>query len=121
MLDEGKPRPHWKPLIPRLPVLGAVIAAVCWIWYCVGEHPPVSLAIVGSLLVALCGIMATDLQSRLIARTGPAFPGHRIRTLSRQDLRNQRADRHANLRVAAYTVPVSALLGAAAVWLLHAY
>jgi hypothetical protein len=62
-----------------------------------------------------------SLQERIRERVGLGYPGHRIRNMSRQEVRARRADRHADLRVAAITLPAGALLAAAALWIFGVY
>lgn len=118
LLAEGKPRPRWQPLIPRLPLLAAGLAAVCWVWFLISQQPPLSFAIAGSLVVMLSAVSAWDAFERLRGRIFRVpFPGHRIRSMSRQEIRTRRADRHANLRLAALTLPAGAVIGAVVGWL----
>lgn len=121
LLAEGTPRPLWKPLVRHLPVLLVLVTLASWVWYLIGERPPLSLAVAGTMLLLLAAPSSWPVTDRLRSALGNDFPGHRIRSMSRQEVRSRRADRHANLKLAAMTVPAGALLGAVAVWLIGAY
>ncbi|TCN39804.1 hypothetical protein EV644_103110 [Kribbella orskensis] len=121
LLAEGTPRPRWKPLTTRLPILAAGGALVSWAWFLVDQRPPISIGISGTLIAVLSTVTGWDLQERLQRRVGYGFPGHRIRAMSRQEIRNRRADRHADLKVAAITLPIGAVLAAAAIWVFGVY
>ena len=47
------------------------------------------------------------------------WPGHRIRATTRSEVRNRRADRLANLKLSAITLPAGAVIGAIATLLIR--
>ncbi len=117
LLADGKPRARWKPLAMRLPQVAALLLLACWIWVMAAERPPISVALVGTLIVVLACVMSWDYYARngkLLAEQW--YPGHRIRPMSRQEVRTRRADRNANAKILAMSVPSGALLGGLASW-----
>lgn len=65
----------------------------------------------GSLVVLAFGALVQHFIHRR-HQTPTLVPGHRIRQISGATLYQQRADRWANLKLAAITVPAGAIIGA---------
>jgi hypothetical protein len=112
MLSEGRARPRLRRLVRRLPAIAAAILVLCWVWYLFSQRPPIAFAAAGSLMATAATLMFWQQQERLGRWVGGGHPGHRIRLMSRHEIRNRRADRHANLKLAAITIPAGALIGA---------
>jgi hypothetical protein len=101
---------------------GALIAAIIgtWLWVLLATHEPASLAIFSGLLAAVVAVTGIDSYNRLIRPrlSGPNL-GVRIDTKSRAELRTERANRHANVRVAAWSGVVAVVLGWALGFISH--
>ncbi|MEU0093895.1 hypothetical protein [Kribbella sp. NPDC006257] len=111
---EGRPRIMWKPLLARGPFLLIALMVVTWIWYLIDKTPPLSLGVAGSLITLCAGAASVNLvleHARKVAGYA-GYPGHRIRTVDREELRKRRADRWANLRVALISGGAVAILSA---------
>jgi hypothetical protein len=109
---QGEPRIDWSQAttIPSRVITLATVG--CWIWFLFSQSR-LSLAVAGSLLI-WSAVLATWPLPWLFSRLMPATYGHQIRSMSRQETRRRRADRHADLRVALITIPAGAALGAIA-------
>lgn len=118
LLADGVPRVRWRHLLPALPVVVAAVLILSWLWYLGAEQPAWSLAIAGSLLVILACVSAWDLRPKIRGAIGRGLPGHRIREMSRLELRAHRANTRANLRVSVIAGVLGAIAGAVAMYLL---
>lgn len=122
LYSEGRPRWRLAGLVTQLPTLAALLLQVAWWWSVFTTPMSASWIILGTLLAAAASAyFGLDLSQRLRARYASSYPGHRIRTMSRAEIRSKRADRHADLKVAIYTLPAGALLSAGAIWLFQVY
>ncbi|GAB2599823.1 hypothetical protein [Kribbella endophytica] len=111
---EGRPRIMWKPLFARAPVVLIALMVGCWIWYLIGTKPPLSLGLAGSPITVFAAAAGWNIvRARVTSTAGYAgYPGHRIRTVDRKELRSQRADRRENLRVGLMSGGTVAVLSA---------
>jgi hypothetical protein len=112
LANEGRSRLRWRHSTHFLPWLGWLALAGSGVWTLMSERPPMSGAVFGALVVLALLVPARQLSRALSDRYVHSYPGNRIRTMSRAAIRQQRADRHANLKLAAVTLPVGAALGA---------
>ncbi len=112
LLQSGRPRVQWRRILPALPGLLYPALIGAWVWYLVAASPAVSFMVVGSLLVALGCSSIFELSLKMRRKYPYPWPGHRIRATTRSEVRNRRADRHANLRLSAITIPAGAVVGA---------
>lgn len=114
---EGRPRLYWQRWIDGLPWLLVALLIASWMWLIIDERPSPSFAVLSTLLTLLAAIPAHRLGQSLRGHAGLRFPGHVIRTISRAELRAQRANRRADLKLALMTIPAAAFLGAFGQWL----
>jgi hypothetical protein len=116
---EGKPRINWRRFSALLPWLGVLSIPASWIGVVVSQWPSASVLVFGTLAtIMLMGSgwhLGSVVHANMIRRG--RWPGHLVRPLSRQDVRAQRASRHADLKLAAVTIPSGALLGWLIPWL----
>lgn len=114
LLQSGRPRVQWRRILPALPGLLYPALIGAWVWYLVAAtpSPAVSFMVVGSLLVALGCSSIFELSLKMRQKYLYPWPGHRIRATTRSEVRNRRADRHANLKLSAVTIPAGAVIGA---------
>jgi hypothetical protein len=110
--EEGTPRPIWKRHLYLLPWTAWVVLLASWLWVIFDERPTPAFIVFGSLVVLAFGVLVLRTSSAIAARHQLWFPGNRIREISRETLYQQRADRWANLKLAAITVPAGAIIGA---------
>jgi hypothetical protein len=115
---EERPRLYWQRWIEGLPWLLVLALVGSWAWFVLAERPATSLTVFGAMVSVISGLGAYELWTRLRRRVGLRFPGHVIRTISRTELRAERASRRADLKLALVTVPAGAFVGAIAQWLL---
>ncbi|MFK3677370.1 hypothetical protein ACI2IP_06545 [Microbacterium sp. NPDC090218] len=116
LLQGGSWRPTWRRyafLTPWIPTL-AVLVGFGWLLVGGDLHPGAVLAGAGivALVVGMAGVWSVGLWKR-IRMVDARF---RVRAQSRQELYAARADRWANLRVAAVTAPVTLIVTVLAAW-----
>lgn len=116
LIRDGRPRVRWRPVSWVLPYAVPLLLVGCWVWFCWADRPPLSLGLVGLLLLPVTWMVAYYTAGLVRQRQPNPWPGNRIRTVSRADLRVERANRHASLKLAAYTVPLGAVAGGLAQW-----
>jgi len=114
LLKSGRPRVQWRRILPALPGLLYPALIGTWVWYLAAAtpSPAVSFIVVGSLLVALVCSSIYELSLKMHRKYLNPWPGHRIRATTRSEVRNRRADRHADLWLSAFTIPAGAVIGA---------
>lgn len=118
LLESGHPRVQWRRVLPALPGLLYPVLIGAWVWYLIVASPAISFMVAGSLLVALGCSSIFELSRKVRRKYRFPWPGHRIRATTRSEVRNRRADRHANLKLSAITIPAGAAIGALATWLI---
>jgi hypothetical protein len=118
---EGRPVVIWSRFIAWLAPAAVLLLVGAWVWYLATGHPALSLAIAGSVLVLFAALAGRGHYRTLENLAVRRYPGHRLRTLDRKEIRLRRADRHANLRVGLITALVGAAVSAGLIWGLHLY
>lgn len=107
--NECWPRIRWKALAAQLPWVMALLLIAAWVWVLAVERPPASVAVFGSLVTLALMPVAAWTQTWLrgkFTRLTAAYalePGTRIRTVTRHDLRLDRAQRRRALALAVFT------------------
>jgi hypothetical protein len=119
--NEGRALVIWSRFFAAIPLAAVLVLVGSWVWFVAMNRPPVSLALAGSLVVLFAGTTGRAQYRSLQNRAGMSYPGHRVRTLNREDIRLRRADRHANLRIGVITAIAGAAVSAALIWGLHLY
>jgi hypothetical protein len=110
---EGRHRIPTPQIVARLPYVGWLLVVAAFAWYGLATEPPLSLWAFGVGMLAAAWVTALLLKERLASSIDPLFRGHVIRTISRADIRRSRADRWANVKLSAITLPLGAVVGVA--------
>jgi hypothetical protein len=103
----GRPRPRWKNTLQWLPYVGVVLLVGVLAWLLVADWPGTPLAIFLALVAALASGSAMPIAARTRAKVGLGYPGHRIRTMSREEFRRHRLDSRRDIKVALLTGAIS--------------
>ena len=113
LLDSGKPRVRWSRFIKFLALLPFLTLLALWVWVLATTPVAVPLSVfIWALLVCALALRIFLVRSPKL-KFELSYPGHRIRSETRQDTRKRRTDTHANIKVAFITAPISLIVGVA--------
>lgn len=121
LLESGTPRIRWSVFLPFVPI--ATFAGVAGLGFLslirFGPWSQNAIVVPFVLLVAFLSFREVQRGLDLPRRPGPgrrqlSYPGHRVLPRRRKDERARQAARREQLKAASVTIPVAAILGAAA-------
>lgn len=109
--NDGRPRVRWQPWVIRWPRLVSLLLVASWVWVTVSSTPSTPWLVFGSL-ATLIGAFAAWLWSPPgLLKYREMYPGHLVQAVSRDENRARRASHRSNLKLAAWTLPLGAVLG----------